>query len=42
MSLSLKDFAKEDKSGYQDQSELNMYLNERFKRMNTGSPGKNQ
>lgn len=42
MSLSLKDLAKKDKSGYQDRSELNKYLDEHFKRMNTGSPGKNQ
>ena len=42
MSLSLKDFAKEDKSGYQDRSKLDKYLNERFKRMNPRSPGKNQ
>lgn len=42
MSLSLKDLAKEDKSGYKDQSELHKYLNEHFKRMNPRSPGKNQ
>lgn len=42
MSLSLKDFAKEDKSDYQDQGERNMCLNKRFKRVNIGSTGKNQ
>lgn len=36
MSLSLKDLAKEDRS------KLDKYLNERFKRMNPRSPGKNQ
>ena len=42
MSLSLKDFAKEDKSGYQRQRELNRYLDEHFKRVNMGRTGKNQ
>ena len=42
MSLSLKDFAKEDKSGYQHQRERNRYLNEHFKPMNMGRTGKNQ
>lgn len=36
MSLSLKDLAKEDRS------KLDKYLNEHFKRMNPGRPGKNQ
>lgn len=42
MSLSLKDFAKEDKSGYQHQRELKRYLNEHLKRRNMERTGKNQ